>query len=259
MVLCLDVGNTQIHGGVYEGNTLKVQFRKTSRQQVSSDEYGLFFRSVLRENGVEPEQVKEISIASVVPDMIHSVRSACIKYFEIDPFILKSGVKTGLNIKYKNPSEVGSDRIANAVAAAKLYPNRNIIVIDFGTATTFDVVSKKREYLGGAIVPGIRISMESLVGNTAKLPRVEIQEPENAVGKTTIESIQSGLYYGQMGMVKEIIKKITIETFQGKEPVVIATGGFASLFDETGLFEVAIPTLVLQGLNEVLLLNKERL
>jgi type III pantothenate kinase len=189
--------------------------------------------------------------------MLHSIRSGCIKYFEIDPFVLKAGVKTGLDIKYKNPSEVGADRIANAVAAVKLYPNKNIIIIDFGTATTFDVVSKKREYLGGAIVPGVRISMESLVGNTAKLPRVEIQEPETAVGKTTIESIQSGLYYGQIGMIKELIRQITIEAFQGKEPVVIATGGFASLFDETGLFEIAIPILVLQGLNEVLKLNKE--
>ncbi len=258
MVMCLDVGNTQIHGGVYDGNKLKVQFRKTSRQQLSSDEFGLFVKSVLRENGVDPGYIKEISICCVVPDMLHSIRSGCIKYFEIDPFVLKAGVKTGLDIKYKNPSEVGADRIANAVAAVKLYPNKNIIIIDFGTATTFDVVSKKREYLGGAIVPGVRISMESLVGNTAKLPRVEIQEPETAVGKTTIESIQSGLYYGQIGMIKELIRQITIEAFQGKEPVVIATGGFASLFDETGLFEIAIPILVLQGLNEVLKLNKER-
>jgi type III pantothenate kinase len=256
--MCLDVGNTQIHGGVYDGNKLKVQFRKTSRQQLSSDEFGLFVKSVLRENGVDPGYIKEISICCVVPDMLHSIRSGCIKYFEIDPFVLKAGVKTGLDIKYKNPSEVGADRIANAVAAVKLYPNKNIIIIDFGTATTFDVVSKKREYLGGAIVPGVRISMESLVGNTAKLPRVEIQEPETAVGKTTIESIQSGLYYGQIGMIKELIRQITIEAFQGKEPVVIATGGFASLFDETGLFEIAIPILVLQGLNEVLKLNKER-
>ncbi len=258
MILCLDIGNTQIHGGVFDNGTLKVQFRKNSRQQISSDEYGIFFKNVLRENNVNPDVITKISMCSVVPDMIHSVRSACIKYFEIEPFSLKAGTKTGLNIKYKNPADVGADRIANAVAAVKLYPGKNIVVIDFGTATTFDVVSKKKEYLGGAILPGIRMSMESLFAATAKLPRVEIQEPENVVGKTTIESIQSGLYYGQIGMVKELIERIKVEAFQGEDPAVIATGGFSSLFEDTGLFEVAIPTLVLQGLNEVLFLNEER-
>lgn len=258
MILCLDIGNTQIHGGVFDNSTLKVQFRKNSRQQLSSDEYGVFFKNVLRENNVNPDEIVKISLCSVVPDMVHSVRSACIKYFDIEPFILKAGTKTGLNIKYKNPSEVGADRIANAVAAVKLYPGKNIVVIDFGTATTFDVVSKKKEYLGGAIVPGIRMSMESLFATTAKLPRVEIQEPTSVVGKTTIGSIQSGLYYGQIGMVKELIEQIKIEAFQGDDPTVIATGGFSSLFEEIGLFEVALPTLVLQGLNEVLLLNEEK-
>ena len=258
MILCLDIGNTQIHGGVFSDGNLKMQFRKNSRQQVSSDEYGIFFKNVLRENSVDPGAITKISLCSVVPDMIHSIRSACIKYFEIDPFILKAGTKTGLNIKYKNPAEVGADRIANAVAAVKLYPGKNIVIIDFGTATTFDVVSQNKEYLGGAILPGIRMSMESLFAATAKLPRVEIQEPEHVVGKTTIESIQSGLYFGQIGMVKELIQQIKAEAFQGEDPTVIATGGFSSLFEETGLFEVAIPTLVLQGLNEVLLLNEER-
>lgn len=258
MILCLDIGNTQIHGGVFDNGTLKVQFRKNSRQQVSSDEYGIFFKSVLRENGIEPDEIKEISFCSVVPDMMHSVSSACIKYFKLEPFVLRSGVKTGLNIKYKSPSEVGADRIANAIAAVKLYPNQNIIVIDFGTATTLDVVSKMKEYLGGAILPGIRMSMESLFSATAKLPRVEIQQPANVVGKTTVESIQSGLYFGQIGMVKELILRIKTEAFQGEEPVVIATGGFSSLFENAGLFEAAIPTLVLQGLQEVLLINKER-
>lgn len=256
MILCLDIGNTQIHGGVFDGSKLTLQFRKTSRQQTSSDELGLFFTSVLRENGINPKEVTNISLCSVVPDMLHSTSSACIKYFKMEPFILRAGVKTGLNIKYKNPSEVGTDRIANAIAAMKLYPDKNIIVIDFGTATTFDVISKQKEYLGGVIMPGIRISMESLVSNTAKLPKVEIARPEIVVGKTTIESIQSGLYYGQIGMVRELTKQISSEVFGDDEPVLIATGGFSTFFDEANIFEIIVPNLVLQGLNEVLQMNK---
>lgn len=256
MVLCIDIGNTQIHGGVFNISKLALQFRKTSRQQVSSDELGLFFTSVLRENGIDPKNIMDISLCSVVPDLVYSASSACIKYFGMEPFILRSGVKTGLNIKYKNPAEVGTDRIANAIAAVMLYPGKNIIIIDFGTATTFDVISKKKEYLGGAILPGIRISMESLVTNTAKLPKVEIAEPENVVGKTTVESIQSGLFYGQIGMVKEMTKRITDEVFGDDDPVVIATGGFSTLFDGINLFEVILPNLVLHGLQEVLLMNK---
>jgi len=255
MILCLDVGNTQIHGGVFDEDELTVQFRKTSRQQFSSDEIGIFLRTVLRENEVDPSKIKGISICSVVPDVNHSLRAGCVKYFNSEPFFLKPGVKTGLKIKYRNPLEVGTDRIANAVAAIKMYPNKNIIVVDFGTATTFCVINKNKEYLGGIIIPGIRTSMEALESKTAQLPSVEIKEVEEVVGRSTVESIQSGLYFGQIGIVKELKSRITKEVFKDEEPVVIGTGGFSRLFENTHLFELIIPTLVLKGLNIVYSMN----
>lgn len=256
MVLTLDIGNTQIYGGLFREDELVLQFRKTARQQFSSDEIGLFLKGVLRENGFEPEKVSAISICSVVPDKMHSIRNACMKYFRIEPFVLKPGVRTGLKIKYRNPLEVGADRIANALAALKYYPNQNIIVVDFGTATTFCVISKQKEYLGGIIIPGIRISMETLEKATAQLPRVEIKEVDNVVGRSTIDSIQSGLYYGQIGVVNEITKRVTLEAFQGEKPVIIGTGGFSSLFENANLFNETRKTLVLEGLLEAYKLNE---
>ena len=255
MILCIDVGNTQFYGGAFSDDELVLQFRKTSRQQSSSDETGVFLKSVLRDNNIQPESIDAISICSVVPDRVHSLRNACLKYFNIEPFLLKPGVKTGLKIKYRNPLEVGTDRIANAIAANSLFPNRNIIVVDFGTATTFCVISKAKEYLGGVIIPGIRISMETLEKHTAQLPIVEIKEAKDVVGRSTVESIQSGLYYGHIGIVKEITSRVTAESFQGEKPVIIGTGGFSSLFQKAELFDVTAPTLVLQGLLEAYYLN----
>ena len=255
MILCLDVGNTQIHGGVFKGEELIVQFRKTSRLQFSSDEFGIFLRTVLRENKVDLEGLHGISICSVVPDLNHSLRSGCIKYFGIEPFFLKAGVKTGLKIKYRNPLEVGADRIANAIAAIKMYPNKNIIVVDFGTATTFCVISKSKEYLGGIILPGIRISMEALETKAAQLPSVEIRKTDSVIGKSTVESIQSGLFHGQIGIVKEMKSRIIKEAFLEEEPVIIATGGFSSLFENEKLFDVIHPTLALKGLNSAYQMN----
>jgi type III pantothenate kinase len=255
MILCIDVGNTQIHGGVFKGEEIITQFRKTSRQQFSSDEFGVFLRGVLRENNIDPAIIKDISICSVVPDINHSLGSACVKYFSTEPFFLRPGVKTGLKIKYRNPLEVGADRIANAIAATHLYPNKNLIVVDFGTATTFCVISKAKEYLGGIILPGIRISMEALESKTAQLPTVEIKKTDDVVGKSTVESIQSGLYHGQIGMVRELKSKIIKEAFQGEEPIVIGTGGFSRLFENENLFTEIIPTLVLQGLHFAYLMN----
>lgn len=255
MILTLDVGNTQIHGGVFNLDELVLQFRKTSRNQFSSDEIGLFLRSVLRENDIDPDSIEQVSICSVVPDVLHSIRNCFIKYFNTEPFVLKAGVKTGLIIKYRNPLEVGTDRIANAVAASHYYPNKNLVIVDFGTATTFDVVSKHKEYLGGVIIPGIRISMESLVKETAKLPAVEITEVSEVVGRSTVDSIKSGLYFGQIGMVKELTKRITREVFSNEKPILIGTGGFSRLFENSRLFDEISANLVLEGLNLVLKLN----
>ena len=248
MLLCLDIGNTQIYGGVFKDDRIVLQFRKSAKLSSSSDEIGIFLREVLRENKLNPKDISGIAMCSVVPDVVYSIRNGCIKYFEIDPFILQAGVKTGLKIKYLNPQEVGSDRIANAIAAINLHPNKNIVVMDFGTATTFDVISKEKEYLGGAIIPGIRISMEALESKTAKLPAVEIAVPEKVIGKTTKESIQAGLFYGHIGTTKEIISRISQEAFGGTKPFIIGTGGFANMFNNAGLFDTINPELVLRGL-----------
>lgn len=258
MIMCLDVGNTQIHGGVFDKDQLVCQFRKTSTDQSSSDEYGLFLKSVLRENNIDPKGIKHIAFCSVVPSVVHSIGSACLKYFKISPFNLQPGVKTGLKIKYKNPVEVGSDRIANAVAATHMYPNENLIIVDFGTATTVCVISKDKVYMGGAILPGIRISMEALETKTAKLPKVEIQKKESAIGQTTVDSIQIGLFYGQMGMVREIVSRSRREAFADEPVRVIGTGGFSSLFDKQGLFDQAIPDLALRGIYLSLKLNQTK-
>ncbi len=247
-LLCLDIGNTTIHGGIFEGDQLKLFFRKTSEVRVSSDEMGLFLRTVLRENGIEPEDVQNIALCSVVPSLLHSIRNACYKYFDTEPFILQAGVKTGLKIKYRNPLEVGADRISIAIAAVDLYPDLNIIAVDFGTATTFDAITANKEYLGGAILPGMAISMESLETRTEKLPSVEIVGPARAVGRSTIESIQSGLFYAQVGAVKELAGRFALEAFQEESPLLLGTGGYARLFENENLFDAIFPNLVLNGL-----------
>jgi len=257
MMLCLDVGNTQMHGGVFEEEKLISQFRKTSKQEFSSDEFGVFLRSVLRESHIDPDKIKAISICSVVPDLNHSLRNGCLKYFNTEPFFLKPGVKTGLKIQYRNPLEVGADRIANAIAGMHLHPNKNLIIVDFGTATTFCAISKKKEYLGGIIIPGVKISMEALESKTAQLPTVEIKKTDAVIGKSTVESIQSGLYHGQIGMVRELTARIIEEAFTDENPVVLGTGGFSRLFENEHLFQEIIPTLALQGLAFAYKLNQK--
>ncbi len=255
MILALDVGNSQIYGGLFLGDQMKISFRRNSKQGSSSDEIGVFLRTVLRENGFDPASVKEIVVCSVVPDVIYSLKGACRKYFDKDPFILQPGVTTGLNIMYRNPTEVGADRIANAIAATHLYPNRNLIIVDLGTATTFCAVTETKKYLGGSIIPGLRISMESLESRTAKLPSVEIVTPESALGKTTVSSIQSGLFFAHLGAIREISNRLTAECFPGTEPFIIGTGGFAHLFDREKCFHTTQADLVLKGLLIALQLN----
>ncbi len=248
MILCLDIGNSQIFGGVYAENKLAFNFRHDTTRSSTSDQLGIFLKSVLRENDIDPDDIENIAIASVVPHIDYSIQAACMKYFKIDPFMLQAGVKTGIKIKYHNPLEVGADNIAESIAAAALYPDQNVIVIDFGTATTICPTTANKEFLGGVIIPGMRLCMESLQSNTAKLPTVRIVKPENIVGKTTVESIQSGLYYGQLAAIKEITQQIVETTFAGKKPVIIGTGGFANLFANENVFTEIIPNLVLEGL-----------
>ncbi len=257
MLLTLDVGNSQIHGGVFDGDTLRVQFRKTTHPIGSSDEFGVFLRTVLRENQIDPAVVKRVAICSVVPPVAYPLRAACVKYFNCEPFLLQAGVKTGLKIKYRNPAEVGADRVANAIAATQRRPGANCLVVDCGTATTFDVVTAGGDYLGGAILPGLGISAEMLSSRTARLPSVEIARPEGPLGRSTVESIQAGLYHGHVGAIRNLLSVLTIEAFNGVRPHVIGTGGFARMFESEGLFEEIVPELVLFGLRHAELLNRE--
>ena len=256
MTLTLDVGNSQIFGGVFDKHELTLRFRKTVVSPLSSDEFGLFLRSVLRENGSDPSDIDQIAFCSVVPDVIYSLRSCCRKYFNLDPFILQPGVKTGLNIRYRNPLEVGPDRIANVIGAMHLYPDRNLVIVDFGTATTFDVVRAPRDYLGGIILAGLRIAMEALENNTARLPTVEIVPASTLVGRSTVESIQAGLYFGNRAVVKGLTSEIREQAFSGEPALAIGTGGLSRLFEHDTVFNVLLPDLALIGLDRALTLNE---
>lgn len=257
MILCLDVGNSHIFGGLFDQDQLLLTFRKTSDGAASSDEFGLFFRAVLRENGFDPDQVKSVALCSVVPELVYSISASCQKYFSLAPFVLKAGTRTGLKILYRDPLEVGSDRIANAIAGVQRFPGQDLMILDLGTATTVDVIRNGRDYLGGVIIPGLRLSMQSLDQGTARLKTVEIVRPDGCLGQTTASSIQSGLYHGHRGALSRIIDEISKEQFDGHRPVVIATGGFANLFADTGLFDQNVPDLVLRGLLAALQLNSE--
>lgn len=256
MILCLDVGNSQLFCGVFEDGALKAQFRRSSQGTASADEFGIFLGSALELNGISRSSITDIVACSVVPDIIYSLRHCCQKYFGIDPLFMRPGIKTGLKILYKDPREVGADRIADALGAIKLYPNRNLVVVDFGTATTICAVTSKAEFLGGNIIPGVRLAMEALEARTAQLPSVEIKAVNTAIGRTTVESIQSGLYWSSFGAVRELVRRITAEAFPDAPPLVVGTGGFASLFADTDLFDAIVPDLILVGLLEALRLNR---
>lgn len=257
MLLALDVGNSQVFGGVFKEDRLLFKFRKTSKGRTTSDEFGIFFKSVLRENGIDPKEIRELAICSVVPDLIYPLYQGSVKYFGLEPFLIQPGIKTGLNIKYKNPAEVGADRIANAIAATAMFPDKNLALADLGTATTFCAISRAREYLGGIIGPGLNISMEALARETAKLPRVEIVHPAELVGKTTVESIQSGLYYGHFFAIKGIVAEIKTGCFKDGETLVIGTGGFSRIFEDAGIFDHIVPDLVLTGIAAAVKLNRK--
>jgi type III pantothenate kinase len=257
MLLCLDVGNSQLFGGVYDGQDLKTTFRRTSSSRASSDEFGTFFRAVLRENGVAPEQIDMAGVCSVVPDALHSLRNCFRKYFHFEPFLLQPGVKTGLKIRYRNPLEVGADKIANAIGGLVRFPGRNLLIVDFGTATTICAVTKDKEYLGGIISPGIQTSMAALESKTAQLPSVEIVKPSEVLGRSTVESIQSGLYHGTLATVRSLAAFVTEEHFAHEKPVMLGTGGFGRLFQGEQLFDAFVPELPLIGLRRAVELSRQ--
>lgn len=255
MILCFDIGNTDIYGGVCRGREVVVEFRKANHLQPSADEFGIFVRQILASRDIPLEALSAVAVASVVPDCNAMVMEACQSYLGIAPLMLQSGVRTGLRIRTKNPSEVGADRIANAIAAVELYPGQDRLVVDMGTATTFCAINQADEYLGGVIAAGMGLSMRALARNTAKLPYVDLIRRESCLGKTTVDSIQSGLYFGHLGLLREVIDRLREEVFPGREPVVIGTGGHARFFKDDPLITAYIPDLVLRGLCRAVELN----
>jgi type III pantothenate kinase len=252
MILAVDVGNTTIQGGLFENDRLVLQFRKMTTPGISSDEFGIFLRSVIRENGFDPRQVKKIACCSVVPSINHSLANSFTKYFSTEALFVHAGIKSGLKIRYDNPREIGADRIVAAMGAVELFPQKNLVIVDMGTATTIDVVTKNREYLGGAILSGLKISVGALATGTAKLPQVEIVQAKKICGSSTIEAIQSGIYFGSVGAVKEFCSQIRTQIFGGEKPFVVATGGFSRLFSAENIFDEIIPELVLLGVKAAL-------
>ncbi|CAB1254631.1 type III pantothenate kinase [Clostridium sp. MT-14] len=259
MILVLDVGNTNIVLGVYDDNELISVWRLSTDDKRTADEYGVQVMELFLQNKLNLSDIKGAIISSVVPNIMYSLEHMVIKYFKVIPIIVGPGVKTGINVRYDNPREVGADRIVNAVAAHEIY-KRSIIIIDFGTATTFCAVTAKGDYLGGTICPGIKISSDALFEKAAKLPRVEIIKPAGVICKNTVSSIQAGLVYGYIGQVDYIVKRMKKEMMDlgEDEPFVIATGGLAKLIKEgTKSIDIIDSILTLTGLRIIYDKNKE--
>jgi len=255
MILTIDVGNTSTACGLFEDDECVLRFRRATDINSSSDEIGIFLRSALRENGYDWQKIQKIGCCSVVPAVNHSLSRACVKYLGHEPLFIQAGIKTGLKLRYSNPKEIGADLIAAAMGAVAEYPAKNLIIIDMGTAITAELVSKNKEFLGGIIMPGLKISVDALAGGTANLTSVEIMKPEHVYGSSTTEAIQAGLYYGTAGAVKEFCYLFKKNVFHGEDTVIIGTGGFARSFEDYKLFDEIIPGLVLAGVKKALELN----
>ncbi|MCX5734281.1 MAG: type III pantothenate kinase [candidate division NC10 bacterium] len=246
MLLALDVGNTNTVVGVFDGPSLKVNWRLSTRRAGTSDEYGIFIKSLFDFAGLDFRAVTDVILSTVVPTVQGPLEGMSRQFFGVEPMVVGPGIKSGMPILYDAPREVGADRIVNAVAAFEEYGGP-CIVVDFGTATTFDAISAQGEYLGGAICPGIGISAEALFQRAAKLPRVEITRPKAVIGKTTVHSMQSGLYFGYLGLVEGLVDRMRHEL--GGSPKVIATGGLANLFlAGSSIVDRVDPLLTLTGL-----------
>ena len=246
MILLIDVGNTNVTIGACENNEIKASWRMTTNKDQTSDEIGVTLRNFFTYNEIDIANIEGTIISSVVPPIMYSLTHAVRKYIGTEPIIVKSTSKMGLTIKVDNPKEVGADRLVNAVAAIKKY-KAPLIIVDFGTATTFCTINKDNEYLGGVILPGVKISLNALVEKTAKLPRIEIAKPETIIGTNTVSSMQAGMYYGYAGSVDNIVTKIKEEL--GEDATVIATGGLARMIaKEAKTIDTIDSELTLEGL-----------
>lgn len=250
MLLVIDVGNTNLVLGVYENQKMLVDWRLSTAVPRTADEYGIAVINLFEKAEIDFSGIDAVIVSSVVPTIMYSLEHMIRKYFKVEPIIVGPGVKTGMNIKYDNPKEVGADRIVNAVAAHELY-NRSLIIIDFGTATKFCAVGKNSDYYGGAICPGIKTSIDALFEKAAKLPRIELIKPPTVICKNTIQNMQSGIIYGSVGQVDYIVSKMKKEMlgFGEDDPYVVATGGLSKLIArESTEIDIVNSYLTLEGL-----------
>lgn len=259
MIFVLDVGNTNIVLGIYKDKELMVEWRLSTDYKKTSDEYMIEVSQLFNYSKIDVNEVSGVIISSVVPNIMYSLEHMVRKFFNKKPLVVGPGVKTGINIKYDNPKEVGADRIVNAVAAHEIYKT-SLIIIDFGTATTFCSVGKNGDYIGGTICPGIKISSDALFQRAAKLPKVELIKPETVICKNTVSSMQAGIIYGYIGQVDYIVNKIKqeMEAMGEVNPKVVATGGLANLIAEgSNVIDEVIPYLTLEGLRIIYEKNRE--
>ena len=261
MILTLDIGNTNIKTALFDGDEMVNYWRLSTSITNTSDEYGITIMSLFRHAGHDPKDVEGIVMSSVVPTVNFTIEHMCQNYFGITPMVIGPGVKTGINIRYENPRELGSDRIANAVAAFEEYGGEKpVIFIDFGTATTFGVVDTDEKtgagsFLGGAIFPGIKLASEALTSGTAKLPRFALAKPEHVIGRTTLTNVQSGMFHGYVGRVSNVVKRMKQEL--GRDALVVATGGMAVLIaEESKVIDKLDGLLTLKGLRLIYERNK---
>lgn len=255
MLLVIDVGNTNITLGVFKKEELLGTFRMTTKLPRTSDEYGIMLKELVERQGILSKDIHAVIIASVVPDIMHSLGSAMIKYFGIKPIIVSAGIKTGIRIVTENPKQVGADRIVDAVAAYTLYGGP-VIVIDFGTATTYDIVGPGATFEGAVIAPGIRTSAQAMWGQAAMLPAIEIKKPDTILAKETVSSMQAGIVFGQIGQVEYIVDRIRRESGY-TDAKVVASGGLGNIIArETEVIDVYDPQLTLKGLRIIYEKNK---
>ncbi|KKC28976.1 pantothenate kinase [Caldanaerobacter subterraneus subsp. pacificus DSM 12653] len=255
LLLAFDVGNTNIVMGVFKGKKLLHSFRISTDKNKTYDEYGMLVNQLIGYNGISLTEIDDVIISSVVPPLMNTLQVMSLKYFRTKPIVVGPGIKTGINIKYDNPKEVGADRIVNAVAAYELYGGP-VIVIDFGTATTFCAISEKGEYLGGIIAPGLMISADALFQRTAKLPKIDLTKPPTVINRNTVASMQSGIIYGHVGMVDYIVTRMKGEF--APSAYVVATGGFANMIaEESKTIDTVNEMLTLEGLRIIYERNKE--
>ena len=255
LLLAIDIGNTSIAIGVYEGPSLRATFRIATDQENLADEFAMLLLSLLRANDVDPEQIGAAAISSTVPPLTASFEQVCRHYFGVEPLVVGPGVKTGVRVLYDDPRTVGPDRILHAVAALKRY-DPPLVIVDLGTGLVLDAISREGDYLGGSIAPGIGIASQALFARAAMLQRVSIERPDGVIGRNTVHAVQAGIFYGYAEMVKGMVRRYKAEL--GDDATVIATGGYARIIaDEAGCFDAIEDHLNLEGLRLVYEMNQE--